>query len=251
MPAVTSPRFTPAERESLILDHLPQVRLIARRIHSGINPRIELEDLVSEGILGLIAAIDRFDPSREIKLKTYAEHRIRGAIMDSLRETDNTTRDTRHQAKLIAEAADRVEQRIQTTATREEVAAELGIPLEECNAVLRAAANAVAVSLDAPFSSDATDDAFTALSFVQTRDESPEDAAAGSQSRDRVAYALAHLCPQEASIISLFYGCELTMRQIAPLLNLTEWQVQERRRNAIENLRLAVGTPRTAELSPA
>lgn len=251
MPAVTSPRFTPAERESLILDHLPQVKLIARRVLSHVDARLELDDLVSVGVLGLIDAIDRFDPSRGIKLKTYAEHRIRGAILDSLRETDNASRDTRHQARLIEEAASRVEQRIQSKATPDEIAAELGIPLDELNAVLTAAANAVAVSLDAPVSSDTTDDAFTALSFVRTCDENPEDAAAGSQLRDIVAYALAHLGPQEASIISLFYGRDLTMRQIAPLLHLTEWQVQERRRNAIANLRMAVAAPGNLELNPA
>lgn len=251
MPAVTSPRFTQAERESLILEHLPQVKLIARRIRSRIDGHVELDDLVSAGVLGLIDAIDRFDTSRGIKLKTFAEHRIRGAILDSLRETDNAARDTRHQARLIEDATNRVEQRTQTRATDEEVAAELGIPLDRYYSVLTAAANSVAVSLDAPLGSDAPGDAFTALDFVRTRGEDPEDAAAGSEVREMVAYALAHLGTQEASIISLIYSRDLTMRQIAPLLNLSEWQVQERRRNAIANLQQVLAEQWNVGLSPA
>ena len=76
------------ERERLILDHLPQVRLIARRIHERLPESVNLEDLISTGTIGLIAAIDRFDPRHNVKLKTYAEYKIRGAILDSLRGLD-------------------------------------------------------------------------------------------------------------------------------------------------------------------
>src|ERR1035438_7382776 len=76
------------ERERLILEHLPQVRLIARRIQERLPENISLEDLVSTGVIGLIAAIDHFDPSHNVKLKTYAEYKIRGAILDSLRGLD-------------------------------------------------------------------------------------------------------------------------------------------------------------------
>src|ERR1700733_8851820 len=76
------------ERERLILEHLPQVRLIARRIHGRLPENVSLEDLVSAGIVGLIAAIDQYDPAHQVKLKTYAEHKIRGAILDALRGLD-------------------------------------------------------------------------------------------------------------------------------------------------------------------
>ena len=83
------------KREKLILEHLPQVRLIARRIHERLPKSVSLDDLVSVGIIGLISAIDRFDPSRNVKLKTYAEYKIRGAIMDSLRGLDWAPRQQR------------------------------------------------------------------------------------------------------------------------------------------------------------
>src|SRR5215211_1805722 len=84
-PYRASPKLDNEERERLIMDHLPQVRLIARRIHERLPESVNLDDLVSTGVVGLIAAIDHFDPSHNVKLKTYAEYKIRGAILDSLR----------------------------------------------------------------------------------------------------------------------------------------------------------------------
>src|SRR5713226_865778 len=92
------------ERERLILEHLPQVRLIARRIHERLPESVTLEDLISTGTLGLIAAIDRFDPDQNVKLKTYAEYKIRGAILDSLRGLDWAPRQQRKRSKRIEAA---------------------------------------------------------------------------------------------------------------------------------------------------
>src|SRR5271166_2090907 len=92
------------QREQLILEHLPQVRLIARRIQERLPENISLEDLVSTGVLGLIAAIDNFDPSQNVKLKTYAEYKIRGAILDSLRGLDWAPRQKRRKSKPIEAA---------------------------------------------------------------------------------------------------------------------------------------------------
>src|SRR5262245_31332646 len=120
-----------AEREQLILEHLPQVRLIARRIHDRLPESVSLDDLISTGVLGLIAAIDRFDPTQNVKLKTYAEYKIRGAILDSLRGLDWAPRQQRRRAKLIEAAICAVEQRLHRTPTEEEIAAELGQTIEE------------------------------------------------------------------------------------------------------------------------
>ena len=89
------------ERERLIMEHLPQVRLIARRIHERLPENVSLEDLISTGIIGLISAIDRFDTSHNVKLKTYAEYKIRGAILDSLRGLDWAPRQQRKRSKQI------------------------------------------------------------------------------------------------------------------------------------------------------
>src|SRR5512133_3119112 len=119
------------ERERLILEHLPQVRLIARRIQERLPDNISLEDLVSTGVIGLISAIDNFDARHNVKLKTYAEYKIRGAILDSLRGLDWAPRQKRRQAKQIEAAIAIVEQQQQRTPTEDEIARQLGISIEE------------------------------------------------------------------------------------------------------------------------
>src|SRR6478672_12168171 len=116
-----------AERERLILEHLPQVRLIARRIQERLPDSISLDDLVSTGVLGLISAIDNFDPGHNVKLKTYAEYKIRGAILDSLRGLDWAPRQKRRKAKQIEAAIASAEQKLQGPATEEDIAAQLEI----------------------------------------------------------------------------------------------------------------------------
>src|SRR5947208_927072 len=118
------------ERERLILEHLPQVRLIARRIHERLPDSVNLDDLISTGTLGLIAAIDRFDPKHNVKLKTYAEYKIRGAILDSLRGLDWAPRQQRKRSKQIEAAIASAEQRLHRAPSEEEIAAELGLTIE-------------------------------------------------------------------------------------------------------------------------
>ena len=114
-------------REALVLQHLPQVRLIAKRIHNRLPDYVSLDDLISTGVIGLLAAIDNFDPSLNVQLNTYAEHKIRGAILEGLRETDWAPREVRKKSKLIEAAIHRAKQRAGREATEEEIAAELGI----------------------------------------------------------------------------------------------------------------------------
>ncbi|MGH9559130.1 MAG: sigma-70 family RNA polymerase sigma factor, partial [Bryobacteraceae bacterium] len=128
--------LSPEEREQLILEHLPQVRLIARRIHDRLPETVAMDDLVSTGIIGLISAIDRFDPSQNVKLKTYAEYKIRGAILDSLRGLDWAPRQQRKRAKQIESAIASIEQRLHRAPSEEEIAAELGQSVEEYHAWL-------------------------------------------------------------------------------------------------------------------
>src|ERR1700688_885877 len=110
------------ERERLILEHLPQVRLVARKIHERVPDSVCFDDLLSAGVVGLIQAIDNFDPRQNVKLKTYAEFRIRGAILDSLRETDWAPRLKRKQAREFEGAIARLEQRLGRTPEETEIA---------------------------------------------------------------------------------------------------------------------------------
>src|SRR5579863_1600525 len=117
-------------REQLILEHLPQVRLIARRIHERLPESVSLDDLVSTGVVGLISAIDRFDASHNVKLKTYAEYKIRDDILTKLRGLDWAPRQQRKRSKQIEAAISSAEQKLHRTPSEEEIAEELGLNLE-------------------------------------------------------------------------------------------------------------------------
>src|SRR5690242_7977222 len=124
-------KLTAEEREQLIIEHLPQVKLIARRIHDRVPVSVSLSDLTSTGVVGLMAATDRYDVTHDVKLKTYAEYKIRGAILDSLRGLDWAPRQQRKRAKLIESAIAALEREYQRTPTEEEIAAHLGLSVAE------------------------------------------------------------------------------------------------------------------------
>src|SRR6185369_1146176 len=129
--AYSGPAADPSsERERLILEHLPQVRWVATRIHEKLPDATCLEDLISIGIVGLINAIDNFDPQFNVKLKTYAEHKIRGAILDSLRGLDGVPAHKRRRMKQIQATVGVLEQRLQRAPAEEEIASELGVSLQ-------------------------------------------------------------------------------------------------------------------------
>ena len=109
-------------REELVLQHLPQVRLIARRIHDRLPAHISFDDLVQAGILGLMEALHKFDPSKNVELKTYAKHRIQGAILDSLRDLDWSPRPLRKKARQLEQAHQRLRARFGRPATEPELA---------------------------------------------------------------------------------------------------------------------------------
>ncbi len=154
-------------REELILEHMPQVRLIAHRIHKGLPQSVALEDLVSAGVVGLIAAIDRYDKHHEVKLKTYAEYKIRGAILDSLRVLDWAPRQQRRRARLIEAAVATLEQKHGRMPREEETAQELGISIEEFQDWQADARGLVMGSLEASKSEDDSRDMMCFLPDTQ------------------------------------------------------------------------------------
>src|SRR5947209_17224803 len=131
MYAETAETRSPRERDALILEHLPQVNWIATRIHEKLPPTVQLDDLISAGIVGLLAAVDNFDPSHNASLKTYAEYRIRGAILDSIRGLDGVPSHRRKHVKQVQGAIKAAEQRLQRTPSEDEIAAELDISVAE------------------------------------------------------------------------------------------------------------------------
>src|ERR1700685_563035 len=133
MPAATvdlAKQLDTAERERLLLEHLPQVQYVARRIHGRLPQQVLLEDLVHAGILGLMDAVRKYDPSKNVQLKHYAEFRIRGAILDSLRQVDWSPRTLRRQGRRLEQAISDCKGRLNRDPSEPEIAAELGMALE-------------------------------------------------------------------------------------------------------------------------
>jgi len=223
------------EREQLILEHLPQVRLIARRIHERLPDSVSLDDLISTGTIGLIAAIDRFDPTHNVKLKTYAEYKIRGAILDSLRGLDWAPRQQRKRSKQIEAAIALAEQRLHRAPTEDEIAKELGLNLAEYHEWLVDIRGVNLGSLEA----SPEDDGRNLLKYISDDQENwPSRLLERSELQRLLADAIDKMPRTERIVISLYYHEELTLREISKVVNLHESRVSQLKSQAILRLRM-------------
>lgn len=223
------------EREKLILEHLPQVRLIARRIHERLPESVNLDDLVSTGTLGLIAAIDRFDPSHNVKLKTYAEYKIRGAILDSLRGLDWAPRQQRKRTKQIEAAISAAEQRLHRSPAEDEIAAELGLPIDEYHEWL---VDIRGVNLGSLEAASPEDEGRNLLKYISgDEDEWPSRILERTELQRLLAEGIEKMPRTERIVISLYYHEELTLREISKIVNLHESRISQLKSQAILRLR--------------
>jgi RNA polymerase sigma factor FliA len=224
---------TPEERDALILDHLPQVNWIASRIHEKLPPSVELDDLISAGIVGLVAAVDNFDPSRNASLRTYAEYKIRGAILDSIRGLDGIPTHKRKRVKQVQQAIAAAERRLQRTPGEEEIAAELGIPLAEYQQWM---VDLRGVSLGSLQVVDGED--VDVLQFVSDdEDETPARLLERSELERVIAQAMTKMPENERTVLALYYKEELNLREIAEIMNLHTTRISQLRAQAILRLR--------------
>jgi RNA polymerase sigma factor for flagellar operon FliA len=230
------------ERERLILEHLPQVRLIARRILTGLPKSVLLEDLVSAGAIGLMAAIDGFDPAQNVRLCTYAEYRIRGAIFDSLRRLDWAPRLARRRAKQIDAAVAEAEQCLQRSPTEEETAAQLTISIKKYRAWR------VEVSgLDIARLEGIDGNPGKAHRLFNSRGlENLQSALLERADLERaLAQAMEGILDIERTVLNLYYREELTVREVAQVVKLAESRVYQLKSRAISRLRSQMaGAPR-------
>jgi RNA polymerase sigma factor for flagellar operon FliA len=220
------------ERERLILKHLPQARIVARRIHERLPESVNLDDLISAGTIGLIAAVDRFDPSRNVKLETYAEYKIRGAILDSLRNLDWAPRPQRRRSKQVDKAILEMEQRLHRAPFEDEIARQLELSLEEYHKWL---VDIRGVNLG---SLEVSDDGRNLLNYLSDDQESwPSRLLERSEEQGLLAAAVAKMPRAERIVISLYFHEELTLREIAKVVNLGESRVSQLKSQAILRLR--------------
>ncbi len=233
-------------REALVLQHLPQVRLIAKRIHDRLPPRISLDDLISTGVVGLIEAVDNFDPSLNVQLKTYAERRIRGAIMDSLRELDWAPRETRKKAKVIEAAIHQVKQRLGREPAEEEIASELHLPPAEYRQWL---SGIQAINLERLECVFMDGQECSMLRFISDDEENwPSHLVERAELERILTLAIERMSKLERTILNLYYYEELNLSEISKIVGLHLSRVAQLRVQAILRLRSHLRRVWSAEL---
>ena len=222
------------EREALILEHLPQVNWIASRIHEKLPASVQLDDLISAGIVGLLAAVDNFDPIHNASLRTYAEYKIRGAILDSIRGLDGIPSHRRKYVKQVQEAISIAEQRLQRTPTEEEIAAQLSISLQEYQQLMLDLRGVSLGSLDNIENSEE----IGLLKFIaDDSEQSPEHVLQQSQLEGVITAGIEKMPENERTVLSLYYKEELNLREIASIMGLHITRISQLRSQGILRLR--------------
>ena len=233
-----APCATAADRERLILAYAPTITYVAQRLASRLPASIALDDLIQAGVIGLIDAIAKYDASRDNTFKTYAEFRIRGAMLDAVRSLDWAPRSVRQKERALAQAYATLERTHGRPGRDEEVAALLEIDLAELDAWLTQVRGVSLGSLEAPGLGTPDGDAFTLLDLVATdAAQGPEQRVQAQQRTALLAEAIDALPQQEKVVIALYYHEELTMKEIGQVLDVTESRVSQIHTKAIFHLR--------------
>jgi RNA polymerase sigma factor for flagellar operon FliA len=233
-------------RDRLILTYAPLVKYVAGRVGSGLPAHVDEEDLVSYGLLGLMGAIDRFDPSRDIKFETFAIARIKGAIIDELRSLDWVPRSVRSRARDIERAMADLERTLHRAPTDEEIADKLGITEDELDDSLTDISRSSIAALDElwTISGSSGGDQVALIDTIEdTAGPDPQGALAQTELREALGEAIARLPEREKLVVTLYYYEELTLREIGEVLGVTESRVSQLHTKAILRLkaRLAGG----------
>jgi len=216
-------------RNKVILEHLPQIKYIAQRISRRLPPEVQLDDLISAGVIGLLDAYAKFDKSKGVQFKTYAEIRIRGEILDSLRGLDWAPRSLRSRSKEIEQAYSQLEQKLQRPARDEEVAQWLKIDIETFHSLLDQL-NGLTIGHFHRSSADEEkiDEDQVPLKYLShSHGESPFESVQKQEMREILTEIIQQLPEREQLILSLYYYEELTMKEIGQILGVNESRVSQ------------------------
>jgi len=234
--APTRRGLDPEERERLLLEHLPQVRYLARRIHDRLPAQVPLEDLIHAGVVGLIDAVDKFDPSKNVPLKSYAKFRIRGAIVDSLREMDWSPRRLRREARRIEEAHRVLKARLGRVPGEPELAAEMGMTLPQFQHLLGELRGLDLGSLQAE-STDSKSEKDAIGYRTNVAEKNPFTQCLQGEMKSLIATALEDLNEKEKQVLTLYYLEELTMKEVGAVVGVKESRVSQIHSVALIRLR--------------
>ncbi len=224
-----------AEQERMMIEHLPIVRYLARRIHERLPQHVEMEDLVSAGVIGLMDAFQKFDPNKKVQFRSYAQFRIRGAILDSLRTLDWSPRELRRKGRVIEEAIRTLTARIGRQPSESEVAAEMGLPLGDYQQVLGQLKGLEIGTLHMERSEDSGEEE---LAYIPNKpEEDPLFRCLAGEMKERLAEAVSNLPERERLVMTLYYYEEMTMKEIGLALGVVESRVSQIHSSAVVHLR--------------
>ncbi len=234
------------DRDQLILSNLPQVYYIARRIHERLPQQVPFDDLVHAGVIGLIEAVRNYDPSKSVPLKSYAKFRIRGAILDSIRELDWGSRRLRHKGRQIEEVISVLSKKLGRQPEEQEIAAEMEISIDELYDIAHRIDGAILVGqqVNSSYDRSAKHDL---IESAPSRDENPFELCVRTEVKEKLAKAIEALSEKEQMIISLYYREELTMKEIASVMQLGESRISQIHSLTLAKLRSAYGHPALEE----
>jgi RNA polymerase sigma factor for flagellar operon FliA len=226
------------DRDRMLLEHLPMVRYLARRIHERLPQHVELEDLVSAGVVGLIDAFSKFDHGKQVQFKSYAQFRVRGAILDSLRTLDWSPRELRRKGRAVEEAIRSVTQKLSRVPTEQEIAKEMDLGLAEYQQLLGELKGLEIGSLHMERTEDSGDEE---LSYVPgSPEEDPLFRCLQGEMKQHLMDAIDELPGKERMVLTLYYYEELTMKEIGLTLGVVESRVSQIHSSAVVRLRASL-----------
>lgn len=229
-------------RDHFIKKYAPLVKYVAGKVSMNMPHNVEFDDLLSYGVFGLIDAINKFEPNRGIKFKTYAMTRIRGAIFDELRSIDWVPRSIRQKAKQVEQVISDLENKLGRTVEDEEIAREMGVSNEEFQVLLNKLSGASILSLnDIWYLGDDSDELSILETLEAPRNMNPDVLVEKEEIRDYIVEAIKKLPDKEKKVIVLYYYENLTLKEIGDVLEVTESRVSQLHTKAIMRLRGRLG----------
>ncbi|MGD0682451.1 MAG: FliA/WhiG family RNA polymerase sigma factor [Terracidiphilus sp.] len=226
------------EQERVLLEHLPIVRFLARRIHERLPQHVDIEDLVSAGVVGLMDAFSKFDPAKKVQFRSYAQFRIRGAILDSLRTLDWSPRELRRKGRAVEEAIRALTARMGHAPDEAEVAREMALELDEYQQLLGDLKGLEIGTLHMERNEDSGEEE---LAYIPGRpEEDPLFCCLRGELEERLAEAIQNLPDRERLVMSLYYYEEMTMHEIGLALGVVESRVSQVHASAVVHLRGAL-----------
>ncbi len=226
-----------ARRDRVVLEHLPLVKAIAVRVHENLPVHVDLDDLVHAGILGLFDAANKFNPEKQVVFSSYAKHRIKGAILDSLRQLDWASRDMRRRHKQVEAATRDLSSTLQRTPTEAEVAQKLGMDVDRWRTMMLDLRNVGLVS--ASTRSNENED-LPAPDFPGKPESQPDSICAREQLRSVLGDAMKTLPERYRKVVMLYYTSEMTMKEIGGVLGINESRVSQIHKSALEKMAVAL-----------